>query len=926
MASEPLASQMFGSGKAGSTQGRRSLLSFSRGAGDAGAEETAALSVGHESKLDAQTRHRLARARREARRSPLLDALANSEEPQDEGEPVAAVPAATKAVAEPPRRDPIAEEHVNPADTHRAAESQATRSAGIGGRLKGFARGWLDRDDRIESVSAKPADAHYAEADMPAPSNAYRGERYAEEPRDRDVASEVWTPLIDPLRVIGRVFDSKLLILATTALGLVIGVAVALQASKKYEAITELLVDPRDLKLSERDLTQQGLPSDATLAIVENQARVLTSGTVLAKVVERLNLASDPEFNGERKSFGVGAFISELRSILSRGGSRGDGTDYRHTLAVENLARALTVERGGKTFVITIGASTENPEKSALIANTMTEVFLQTYGQIQSQAAGRATEELTARLDELRKGVEQAERAVATFKAENDIIDPQGRLITDDEIVKLNDQLSTARARTLELTAKAASVRDVDVNSIVTGGIPESVNSNIITELRSQYAALKNEADRVAVRLGPRHPERQALDAQLSGAREQIATELRRLASSIQVELKRAVQLEQQLAQRLAQLKVRQGDLSGGLVQLRELEREATTKRAVYEAYLLRARETGEQSTINTANMSVISTAYPPLDPSGPSRSTIALTGLLLGFASGVGLAMMRGAYDSLRDSRRNAQGRRSRSMGPRPNPDGNGPGSPNRGSRDQNPPAAAARSDVSISAAPNVAATRAFAEDPDATSLNTPDTPFPDTPSNEDSAMLNRPMDPYYPYASEPAGHQRPDHAPVYANPMPPQNYPPQPVAYPQPYSGYVQPAYPQAPMHPAGYAPMHPGHAYAPQPDPRMQPAHWQGYGAPAQMPTSQMPIYGNAPMAYQPAPAAYPQPAPSAGPRHAAEPIPFPVRSVQAVDASPPSNRTLTEQETSSAIADIRASLAEFREAVRDFSESRQRRRFF
>ncbi|MCB1469888.1 MAG: succinoglycan biosynthesis protein exop, partial [Rhizobiaceae bacterium] len=153
-----------------------------------------------------------------------------------------------------------------------------------------------------------------------------------------------------------------------------------------------------------------------------------------------------------------------------------------------------------------------------------------------------------------------------------------------------------------------------------------------------------------------RHPELQAVNAQLAGARAQISNELRRITSSMQVELKRAVELEQDLARRLAQLKVRQGDLSGGLVQLRELEREASTKRAVYESYLLRARETGEQRDINTANMSVISTAYPPLDPTGPSRSMIALTGAFLGFASGVGLAMLRGAYESLRDRRRIGQ------------------------------------------------------------------------------------------------------------------------------------------------------------------------------------------------------------------------------------------------------------------------------
>jgi len=69
---------------------------------------------------------------------------------------------------------------------------------------------------------------------------------------------------------------------------------------------------------------------------------------------------------------------------------------------------------------------------------------------------------------------------------------------------------------------------------------------------------------------------------------------------------------------------VRQGDVNDEMVTLRELEREAAARHSVYEAFLRRARETGEQKGVNTANMSVISTAYPPLDPTGPSRSMIA--------------------------------------------------------------------------------------------------------------------------------------------------------------------------------------------------------------------------------------------------------------------------------------------------------------
>lgn len=460
------------------------------------------------------------------------------------------------------------------------------------------------------------------------------------------------------MQVVRGIARSKLLIVAMTILGATLGVAIALSTPKKYEATAELIVDPRDLKLTDRDLTQSVVASDATLAIVENQVRVLTSGTVLNKVVDKLNLVSDPEFNGQA-SDGLGV-MTLIRSILSRNDGPGVDESRRRALAVANLAESLSVERGGKTFVISVSATTQNGEKSALIANTMTEVFLQTFGQIQSDTAGRATNELTGRLDELRKGVEAAERKVEDFRATHDLVDAQGHLISDDEMLKLNQQLAIARARTLELNARAASARSIDVNSVLSGTLPEEINSNTMSELRSQYATLKQEADRAAIRFGPRHPELQALNAQLAGSRERIAGELRRIASSLQVDLRRAVQLEQDLASRLAQLKVRSGDVNSDLVTLRELEREAAAKRSVYEQYLLRAKETGEQKDINTANINVISRAFAPLEPNGPSRAVTVLAGLLAGLASGVGLGAMRGAYASLRDTANSRPRRRT--------------------------------------------------------------------------------------------------------------------------------------------------------------------------------------------------------------------------------------------------------------------------
>ncbi|ESY25853.1 MULTISPECIES: GumC family protein [unclassified Mesorhizobium] len=567
---------------------RRELLALGKAVRGDEAADASAVSIGDRVdpswREDAATRHRIARSQREARSNPAPTSPPEPPQFQADGEPVSAASA---------REEPVSGRR----QQHAAYE------------LRSFHEQRPDRDD--------------------------------------DDGQE-WKPLIDPLQVVRGISRSKLLIVSTTILGTVLGVAVAVSTTKKYEATTQMVIEPGDLKLSDNDLTQPVGQPDAALAVVETRIKMVTSGKVLDKVVADLNLVDDPEFNGQG-SGGLGV-LSLIRSILSRqDGPGGGGEVRRQALAVGNLAKSLSVERSGKSFVVSISATTQSADKSAKIANTTRDVFQQEAAQYQFGMAGRATDQLTAKLDDLRKNVETAERKVEDFRATHDLVDAQGHLISDDQMLKLNEQLSVTRARTLELNARAASARSLDVNSVINGTLPEEINSNTMSELRAQYAVLKQEADRAAVRLGPRHPEYQALNAQLDGSRERIAGELRRIASSLQVDLKRSVQLEQDLASRLAQAKVQSGDVNSDLVSLRELERDATAKRSVYEQYLLRAKETGEQQNINTTNINLMTPAQPPLEPNGPSRAVIAMAGLLLGLASGIGVGAMRGAFASLR-------------------------------------------------------------------------------------------------------------------------------------------------------------------------------------------------------------------------------------------------------------------------------------
>jgi len=399
----------------------------------------------------------------------------------------------------------------------------------------------------------------------------------------------------------------------TTLAGSALGVVLALAWPSGYVATSELMIDPRGVAG-----TDAPLGHEATMTLVDSQVRVLLSGTMLGAVAERLNLAVDPEFAGGG---------SVLGSILGN-----DDADAGRRRSVEKLGDAVSVERAQGTSVITVSARTGDPRKSALIANTLSELYV---AETATASAGEPD-----RRASLRQSVEDAERAIEAFKREHELVDTQGRLISDDEIARLGELAADARARTTALNARAASTREANVDSIVTGSLPEQFASPALADLRIGHAAAKQQLDRLSVKLGPRHPERLAAQAELEGARQEITAELRRIASAMQTELRRAVEQEQQLASQLAQLKVRQGAIGDELVTLREMERDAQAKRTAYEETLHAAQRAAASG--NSAGASIISQAEPPSAGTGPSLAGLGIAGGLAGLAAGLGLTRRR--------------------------------------------------------------------------------------------------------------------------------------------------------------------------------------------------------------------------------------------------------------------------------------------
>jgi succinoglycan biosynthesis transport protein ExoP len=668
-------------------------------------------------------------------------------------------------------------------------------------------------------------------------------------------------------------------ILATTLTGAAMGAALAFAWPSAYVAKSEILIDSRTAQGS-------GSPfvSDPSAAFIDNQLRVLRSSTVLGTVAERLDLSADAEFNGTASGpFGIGALLSNVGNLMS-GADASAAADQRRRV-IDTLARAVEAERLGGSTAIAVSVGTSDAAKSALIANTISEVFV-------GRSAGAGA--VSASLEEARAAVEQAERAVETYKRENGLVDAQGRLITDGEILRVGEQLSAARGRTVELNARAASTRDADVDSIVTGSLPEQYASPTLADMRSRHAELKQQLERTSVKLGPRHPERLAVEAELEGARQDIAGELRRVAASLQTELRRAVQQEQDLAAQLAQMKVRQGEIGGELVRLRELERDAEAQRAAFEQ--VRVAQAGG-STLGADGATILSRAEPPLEAAGSSLPVFSMVGALAGLLGGFALTGSR--WRRTDDADADELSRENLS-----HEDVNAAHSARE---TETEPLANAADDQNISANEEADPMSAYPHN------DQPHVPPHQQPQPAPAAL--------YPQQPAHVGYAQQAAAPVYAQPLHPSQ---QPMAPQQAYGWPMQqPAaahyggYPQAPQPVWPAMPQHMMPQFMAQPLAHDPWAHLRGYA-----PHFAAPAYAAAP--HFPA-ATMPQQPYQAVPLHAPEPQHHAPLAPQARDETYDQD-AFVDDRTNAAIEEIRQSLREFREAIEDFAESRDPQRRF
>lgn len=432
----------------------------------------------------------------------------------------------------------------------------------------------------------------------------------------------------------------RILILGCFLAALAIGAALTLLMTPIYTAQATLQID----REAARVFTAEDVSPRETMAqgedFYQTQYGLLRSRSLSERVIASLGLASS-----DQALSALGVEPPERTGTAAAQAERRRAT----ALAVIQGGLSVTPVRGSRLVIV--GFDNPDPVVAARIANGFAENFIQANLDRKYESSSYAREFLEERIAQTKGRLEEAERQLVAYAANQQIInvgdnadgaaDGSTQSLTSNSLVALNASLAEARAQRIAAEERWRSARSTALMTL-----PEVLANPSIQRLTEQRAQLDSEYQQKLSIYQPDYPEMVRLKAQIDEADGQIQTIAGNIRSSLQSQYVIAANQERALQAQVGGLTGDALDLRDRSIQYNILQRELDTTRTLYEGLLQRYKEVSVTGDITANNISIVDTAKPPEAPSKPNMLINLALAALFGLGFGVVAALVLEALD----------------------------------------------------------------------------------------------------------------------------------------------------------------------------------------------------------------------------------------------------------------------------------------
>lgn len=420
--------------------------------------------------------------------------------------------------------------------------------------------------------------------------------------------------------------------LVLTILGLTVATAAiaSLTLTKVYTASATLFVDVKSID----PITGANLyPAQSVQNYLTTQVSLITSTKVAGDAVDTLGLPDDPRVMADwRASGGVGG-REELRNAI-----------------IDDLVQNIKAEaaRDGTTIEITYDST--GPQYAADVVNAFASAYIRGALNLATEPVKEYAREFERQTEVYRESLAAAQTKLSRFQQSTGILTSDERLDTE------NQRLSELTTQLVALEAAAADgqSRRQNIQRDSRGALPEVVQNPLIQTLQADLGRAEANALELATRLGSSHPQLIAANSQVDSLRSRLAAETRRVTNSVLSSATITDSNLDSLRRQIAAQRARVLELKQGRNEIAALQREVDSIQKAYDLVRSRFTQTDLEGKARQSNVSVISAAVAPVDPSRPKpKLNIAIAtflGLLIGTLAALALEAtqrpLRGAED----------------------------------------------------------------------------------------------------------------------------------------------------------------------------------------------------------------------------------------------------------------------------------------
>ncbi|PKG82536.1 chain-length determining protein [Colwellia sp. 75C3] len=378
------------------------------------------------------------------------------------------------------------------------------------------------------------------------------------------------------------------------------------------------------------------------------QFEILKSQAIAKKVIKKLNLIEQPEFNKPPSALArFKIFVKESLPFLPKNSvitlSESDLAEQEVQRFVKVFSSRLSISPIRKTQLVSISFEAEDPKLAAAVANAVGEVYIENHMTAKMGVTQKAAGWLNERLSDLRIGLDESEDQLQAYREQENLIDVQGVVgLVTKELEQTAQQLVIARNERNQLQSIMRVINEYGRNDLERlGSITAITSHNVIQDVKKEVVSAERRVSELSQVYGIKHPKMIAVKAELATVSRNLSKQVYSLVNGIEKEVKTSQANVIALQQELSLIREQYQLITGKENEYRKLKREVQTNRNLFDTFLSRSKETEITSDFNAVVARFTDRAFTPIEPIKPIKSLIVALAFVASFGFAVVLAFV---------------------------------------------------------------------------------------------------------------------------------------------------------------------------------------------------------------------------------------------------------------------------------------------